>query len=205
VTPFPCAVYCRTQDSQSNEFVFSHFCHNSATKNYPRSLRVRDIQEYHDTASARGTGPSRSMLKTHFIVLVSGDVAQAVCVENAAGTRPRFLYHGSRYCMKVPRKTNCIYADLSSEVSSTHVAMRFYSSLALFNSVRLASVVDIECTMLLFPKVVRIDMLPLLAEWVQRAIHKSLHTSTWMTSDRKCSYSEHTLHLATQKSSQDIR
>lgn len=154
---------------------------------------MRDIQEYYYKKSAHDTGPSRSMLRAHFIILVSGDIAEAVCVENASGARARFLYHGSRFCVKVPPRTNGIYADLSSEVSSTHVAMRFYSSLSFFRAARLASVIDIECTMVLFPKIIRTEMLSLFAKWVEHAIHKSLRTSTWLTTDGNCVYREHTL------------
>lgn len=191
--PFPCAVYSRIPNSHHSEFVFSHFCPNTVVKYHPRSLRVRDIQEYRYKIAEYETGASHPMLKTHFVVLVSGDVAEAISVENAKRPRSRFLFQGSRFCQKKTPTVDRIHSDFPSEVSSTHIAMRFYGSLSFFKSAKIASVLDVECAMVLLPKVVRVDMIPLFAEWVERAVHKSLHTSRWITGHNVHVYREHTL------------
>jgi len=195
-SPFPCAVYLKTPNSHRNEFVFSHLCSNSVVKYHPRSLRVRDIQEYWYKISEHETRASYPMIRTHFVVLVSGDVAEAVSVENAKRPRNRFLFQGSRFCKRKQQEVNSIHADFSSEVSSTHITMRFYGSLSFFRSAQLASILDIECAMVLLPKVLHADKIPLFAEWVERAIKKSMLTSAWVTDGTICAYREHTLTFA---------
>jgi hypothetical protein len=141
------------------------------------------------------------MLRTHFIVLVSGDVAEAVCVENADRSRSRFLFHGSRYSSPARPSANGIHADMSSEISPTHIPMRFYSTLSVFDSEarRLATVMDVECAMVLLPSVLRVDQIQLFSDWVKNAVHKSICTSMWLSTDGVCAYHEKNLAFTQSK------
>lgn len=83
--PWPCAVYTKSRDS----YLFSHMCARTLGKSLPRDLSVDSLRRH------RPGEVLDAALRSEFLVLVAGDVAQGVCVENAgAAGRPRFLYAG---------------------------------------------------------------------------------------------------------------
>lgn len=196
VSPFPCAVYI--SDPRRNEFVYSHQCTNSVSKRLPQTLRVRDLQD-HRLGVIQETGGATPMLKACFMVLVSGDVAQTISVENARTTRSRFLYHGSRFSVPIHPRPGL--ADLSSEVSSAYIALHFYSTLAMFSVPRISGVMDIECAMVLLPTVVRENQIHLFADWINGAILKAVSSSAWLTDREGKCYRERTLTPCPPKSS----
>lgn len=203
----PCLVYVKPSAPAHNErpapasspYVFSHHHHPaSVPKPIPASLRTRDLQDY-----ARHPPALAALRKACFLVLVTGDVAQCICVDNAAespGARTRFLYNGSPYdarCARLPASP-CP----SSEFHEDYVLLRFYSTLSSFcphsrkrhKSTHAAGVCvqELECALLLFPRRLHERDLPTLARWVDQSLVKSVHTSTWLDADRAESFNEYT-------------
>jgi hypothetical protein len=85
--PWPCAVYARKRPCEP--YVFSHMCARRGVKRVPGDLRVDTLRRFDPLE-----GMQRAR-RAELVVLVAGDVAQAVCVENARSShRPRFLYTG---------------------------------------------------------------------------------------------------------------
>jgi hypothetical protein len=174
---FPCVVYVR----QGREYVFSHHCAPASgpVKALPASLRVRDLMEH-----ARQPPLLGILRRACFLLLVAGDTAQCVSVDNARGGM-RFLYRGSEYTHPVRPGRRC------SEFHDDYVPLCFYSTLAMYGRERgLASVKDIECGIALFPRRICERDLETLARWADHCIGKAVHGSVWLT-DRCESFSEH--------------
>ena len=195
--PFPCAVYVKTlsrRASCNSEYEFSHYCRTFIPKAFPQSLRVRDLQHSQTNPMAFHT----LMRKACFLVLVAGDVAQCVSVENAQDSRQRtrFLFRGSCYA-STERRPQC------SEFHEDYIPLHFYATLASFKEGHLTSVSDLECGIALFPKCIREVDLQAISRWVDHNIGKSVHGSTWATNKSE-SYSEHTRAIRRQKKCEEI-
>ena len=90
-TPWPCAVY--TKKRHFEPYVFSHMCARSVEKLVPGDLSVDSLRLFKP-----GEGMERAF-HHDFLVLVAGDIAQGVCVENSRSShRARFLYTGEWGC-----------------------------------------------------------------------------------------------------------
>ena len=90
-TPWPCAVY--TKKRLFEPYVFSHMCARSVEKLVPGDLSVDSLRLFKP-----GEGMERAF-HHDFLVLVAGDIAQGVCVENSRSShRARFLYTGEWGC-----------------------------------------------------------------------------------------------------------
>lgn len=167
--PCPCVVYSRL--ASGAQYTFSHHCQSHMVKLLPASLRASDIQT-HDLAANRA-----QVQKACFLVLVAGDVAQCVSIGNAGDTkRVQFLYRGSRFSCKHGQERT------ESEVAESHVTLRFYGTMAVYDSsARLSAVVPLESGIALFPREIRERDIPLLAQWTHSCMVRSLHGSIWVT------------------------
>lgn len=181
--PVPCAVYVR--ERAGGGYAFSHQCEQSALKFFPASLRTADLRA-HDPRQNWA-----ALQRTCFLVLVAGDVAQAVCLANAGDRKARcqFLYHGSAYA----RPRAGAPGVIASELSENFVSMHFHGTMAVFDpSSRFHAAVPLESGVALFPRVIRETDIPLLTRWVEASLQKSTHSSVWVTAGRGDSYNEHT-------------
>jgi hypothetical protein len=175
---WPCAVYVRDEAQRRGppEYTFSHFCHGvGPRKPLPASLRVRDLQEH-----ARLPSHLTALRRACFLVLVAGDVAHCVSVENARDRAARIpiLYRGSEYAhCGPPGEARC------AEFHDDYVALRFFGTLAWYTARdrRLAGVLDLGCGLTLFPRRVREADLPRLAGWVDHVLAHAVHASVWVT------------------------
>ena len=178
----PCAVYVR----EGRQYQFSHCCSpRPPHKAIPGSLRVRDLQEY-----ARQPALLTTLRKSCFLVLVAGDVAQCVSVDNARehSQRVRFLYRGSEYSRKTHEPQRCAS---SSEFHEDYVSLCFHTTLAFYGMREgLLSVWDLESGIALFPRRICERDLPTLARWTDHNLAKAVHGSVWL-SDGTESYNEH--------------
>lgn len=191
--PFPCAVYTRIP-GPSTRFLFSYFSQPSLVyKVFPRSLRMRDVQQFHHTRLIDGRGPDTGtgMRRTCFLILVSGDTAQGVSVANANESRPPFLFRGSRYDARGGQTT----LTFPSEFHTDYITVHLSSTLAVFERNHLATVVDIECGLALFPISIHDRDIQGIAAWMDRLITKAAQTSAWVCTDTLLSYNETTLAL----------
>jgi hypothetical protein len=112
-----------------------------------------------------------------FLVLVAGDVAQCVSIASACDPRRvQFLYKGSSFARADSRE------DTASEIAESHVTLRFFGTMAVFDArTRLAAIVPLESGIALFPRVIRERDVPLLAQWAQNCMQRSLQASVWVT------------------------
>lgn len=190
--PFPCAVYVRPSAPSGHSVVgdqafrFSHCCRSSVHKALPRTLRVRDLQELHHTRGSAGGGFQPAMRRECFLVLVSGDTAQCVTVANAKERRTHFLFRGSSYSRDIPHRT------YTSEFHSNYIPVHVFSTLAMFTHGRLASVLDIECGLILLPPAIREREIPSIAAWMEHLITKAAHNSAWAVTESIATYDETT-------------
>jgi len=165
--PFPCAVYAR--DTTGADYEFRHFCGSHASKQLPKSLRTRDLAEY--SASAN----TARLLREPFLVLVAGDRAQCVSVENAADRdRTWFLYPASRQSRPVPWPRHI------EELEQGFVPMTFCSTMASYTAGRLTAVVPVERGPLLLPSRLRERDLKQIAGLVERKVRRSIEGSVWL-------------------------
>ena len=165
--PFPCAVYAR--ETTGADYEFRHFCASQVSKQLPQSLRTRDLAEY--SAPANTT----RLLREPFLVLVAGDRAQCVSVENAADRDCTwFLYPASRQSKPVqwPR-------DIE-ELEPGFVPMTFCSTMATYTAGRLAAVMPVERGPLLLPSRLRERDLRQIAGLVERKVRRSVEGSVWL-------------------------
>lgn len=179
--PCPCVVYSR--ETSGAQYAFSHHCPSHAVKTLPATLRASDIRT-HDL-SANWSHLQRAC----FLVLVAGDVAQCVSVANAGDTtrRVQFLFKGSRFA----RCDSC--ETVVSEVAESHVALRFFGTMAVFDpSARLSAIVPLESGIALFPRSIRERDVPALAQWAANCMQRSLQASVWVTASGE-GYNEGTL------------
>jgi len=176
----PCAVYVR----EGQRYRFSHYCRpQPPRKALPGSLRVRDLQEY-----ARQPPFLAALRKACFLVLVAGDVAQCVSVDNAGehAQRVRFLYRGSEYARRAPDRPST-----GGEFHEDYVALSFHTTLAFYGMREgLLSVRELESGIALFPRVICERDLPTLARWTDHNLAKAVHGGVWLSEGSE-SYNEH--------------
>jgi hypothetical protein len=177
----PCAVYVR----EGRHYRFSHCCRpRPPRKAIPGSLRVRDLQEY-----SRQPPLLATLRKSCFLVLVAGDVAQCVSVDNAGehAQRVRFLYRGSEYA----QRTREGQQGGGSEFHEDYVPLCFHTTLAFYGMRDgLLSVRELECGIALFPRCICERDLPTLARWTDHNLAKAVHGSVWLSEGSE-SYNEH--------------
>ncbi len=175
---WPCAVYVRDEAQRHRclppEYTFSHYCRVvGPSKPLPASLRVRDLQEH-----ARQPSHLAVLRRACFLVLVAGDIAHCVSVENARDRDARIpvLYRGSEYA-RGSEEARC------AEFHDDYVPLRFFSTLAWFtrHDRCLAGVLDLGCGITLFPRRLREADLPRLAGWVDHVLARAVHGSVWLT------------------------
>ena len=165
--PFPCAVYAR--DTTGADYEFRHYCRSDVGKLLPQSLRTRDLGEYSPAANAT------RLLREPFLVLVAGDRAQCVSVENAADRdRTWFLFPASRQSRPVP------WPRPIEELEPGHVPLTFCSTMATYTAGRLATVVPVERGPLLLPTRLSERDLRRVATLVERKVRLSLEGSVWL-------------------------
>lgn len=187
---WPCAVYVRDEAQRRGppEYTFSHFSRGvGPLKPLPASLRVRDLQEH-----ARNPSHLSALRRACFLVLVAGDVAHCVSVENARDRAARIpvLYRGSEYARRSTAgegggEPRC------AEFHDDYVPLHFFGTLAWFagRNRGLAGVLDLGCGITLFPRRLRETDLPRLAEWVDHLLARAVQCSVWLT-DRSESFNE---------------
>jgi hypothetical protein len=184
--PFECAVYVRAP--RAGDYVFSHYCPSLVCKPLPKSLRVKDMREF-----ARQPSLVSTLRKSFFLVLVAGDVAQCVSTANVGEKRVRFLYRGSEYARPPrPAPPRC------TKFHEDYIPLHFYSALVSFSRGEPCGLTCLESGIALFPRSIREQDLPTLARWVEHALVKAAHSTTWIT-ERSESYSEHSLALHATK------
>lgn len=129
-----------------------------------------------------------SLHKTCFLVLVAGDTAQGVCVnQRHEKSPPRFLYHGSSYARGRPGHV------LPSELDENYIPLCFHGTMAVFDRAgRFHTVIPIESGVTLFPRLIHERDVPTLAQWAEASMARSMKTSIWVT-DSGDSYNEQTL------------
>lgn len=182
---WPCAVYVRDEAQRRGppEYTFSHLCHGvGPRKPFPPSLRVRDLQEH-----ARLPSHLAVLRRACFLVLVAGDIAQCVSVENARDRSARIpvLYRGSEYTHRLESAAPGLTKQQQrcSEFHEDFVALHFFGTLAWYTAREraLAGVWDLGCGITLFPRRLRETDLPRLAEWVDHLLARSVRSSVWLT------------------------
>jgi hypothetical protein len=188
--PFPCVVYRR--ERPGGVYRFSHACPCSCFhKTFPSSLRVADLRSHQ---------PSLNLSNLHsacFLVLVAGDVAQAISVSTHSETRTSFLYTGSTYDRQLSAFSSP--SLLHTEFHESYVPLKFYGTMATFDySNRFQSAVPIESGISLFPSQISEGDVTKLSKWVENAIQKAVHSSVWVTSGGQ-TYNEYTLRLITKQ------
>jgi hypothetical protein len=165
--PFPCAVYAR--ETTGAEYKFRHFCCSQVSKLLPRSLRTRDLAEYSLSAN------TARLLREPFLVLVAGDRAQCVSVENASDTdRTWFLYPSSRQSRPVA------WPHDIEELETGFVPMTFCSTMATYSAGRLTAVLPVERGPMLMPSSLRERDLARIASMVERKVRLSVEGSVWL-------------------------
>jgi hypothetical protein len=184
IIPFPCVVYIKQR--ATGEYVFSHYCNTRVRRPVPKSMRVRDMQEF-----ARQPSLASVLHKSFFLVLVAGDVAQCVSTANVREKRTRFLYRGSEYARNPSRPVK-----QCSDFHDDYIPLHFYSSLINFSRGVPCDTTHLEAGVALFPRSIREQDIHVLARWVEHNLAKIVHSSTWIT-EHSDSYSEHTLSLRT--------
>lgn len=184
--PFPCVVYHR--EHPGGLYKFSHACSSSCFhKTFPVSLRVTDLLSHQPSlnwSNIRGAC---------FLVLVAGDVAQAISVSSHSERRTSFLYTGSVY----DKRLSSVSAPnlLHTEFHESYIPLKFYGTLATFDYYnRFQCAVPIESGISLFPCQIGEGDIIKLSKWVEHAVHKAMHSSVWITSNGH-KYNEHTLRL----------
>ena len=186
--PFPCVVY--RKDCAGGVYRFSPTCSTWFHKTFPSSLRVTDLRTHQPS---QNWGNVRGAC---FMVLVAGDVAQAISVSTHLDRRTSFLYNGSVY----DRQSSAFSAPtlLHTEFQESYIPLHFYGTLATFDSSnRFQCAIPIESGISLFPCQVCEGDIARLSRWVDRAVHKAMHSSVWVT-DAGQKYNEHTLQLITR-------
>lgn len=170
--PFPCAVYARA--TAGAEYEFQHFCRADVGKQFPATLRTRDLADYRPSAN------TARLLREPFVVLVAGDRAQCVSVENADDRdRTWFLYPSS------PQSRPVRWPREIEEVEPGSVPMTFCSTMASYAKGRLGSVVPVERGPLLLPSRLRERDLKRIASLVERKVRLSIEGSVWLV-DGEC-------------------
>ena len=185
--PFPCVVYRR--ERAGGVYKFSHTCSTWFHKTFPATLRVKDMRAYHHSLNWA------NIRNTCFMVLVAGDVAQAISVSTHAEKRTPFLYSGSTY----DTQSSIFSAPtlLHTEFQESYIPLRFYGTLAAFDSANcFQCAIPIESGISLFPCQVCESDIMRLSKWVDHAVNKAMHSSMWVTNAGH-KYNEHTLRLFT--------
>lgn len=165
---FPCAVYTRIHASQ--RYKFSHFCNHQVQKTVPDSLHASSLVSYFGS-----TRPTK--LDHEFaLVLVGGDVAQGVSLENMhhSERRQRFLYCSSKY--QSPCATR-----RSSDLESDYIEMKVYSTMSFFNQGVFSDSLQVLVGIMVLPTELHDNDLARFHEWLQSLITKSIQGSRWIT------------------------
>ena len=189
--PFPCVVYRR--EGLGGVYAFSHACSSSwVHKTFPSSLRVSDLRAHQPACNWS------NVRNACFLILVSGDVAQGVCVSNQGDKRASFLYHGSTYANQIAGFSH--HSLLHSEFHDSYIPLHFFGTMATFDAGnRFRCAIPIESGVTLFPSKIFESDIRKLAKWVDSAIQRAMSSSLWVT-ERGQRYNEQTLRMVITRS-----
>ena len=149
-------------------------CARTLEKELPTSLCVDDVR-----ATSNTSWVARA-LRSPVLVLVAGDVAQAVSAESACQS-VRFLYEGSEF--DVNRMSQ---PKAEADLEQGFVKIVFYGSLTVFSKDAGACVwrprdtAPLESALMILPRVLPESKLGYFARRFQNCIYKCAEDSTWL-------------------------
>lgn len=178
-SPFSCVVYKRTKAAWLYEY--SHTCQlEPFMKVFPVDLCVESLQEYKQIHWLH------MLLRQPLIVLVHGDTARIVSAAVKYKDNHDFLFYKSPYAAPVN------HVKPWEELEKQYIQWELQCSLAVFAEGKLDAVHFFPCAMTVFPKVIRIQDLPVLQGYAKKCIEKAIEQSLWVC--EKTMYREASLH-----------